>query len=324
MTQRRIFVSTLVAMAGAMAVSGAHAQAWPSKPVRLVVPFASGGPADALARFLSNKMAGDIGQSIIIDNKAGAGGTVGSAEVIRSNDGHTLLFSSTGALVITPNLMSNLSYNPDRDLVAVGQAVNTPSAIVVSSKSPFSSLADLVKFAKANPGKLDFGSAGTGTTTQLGAELLKKEAGISMTHIPYRGAAPAITDLIGGQVQLMVADVPAVVSHVKGGQFKALAVASTIRSDALPDVPTTAEVKLPGVVSGTWYGIMAPARTPPDVIAKVNAALNKALRHPETIAYFKAQGMQSAGGTADDFGKFIKAESTKWVTLSKEAGVKLE
>jgi tripartite-type tricarboxylate transporter receptor subunit TctC len=323
MNHRRILVSSLFAMAGALALTGAHAQSWPTKPVRIVVPFAAGGPADSLARFLANKMSADIGQ-IIIDNKAGAGGTVGSGEVIRSNDGHTFLFSSTGALVITPNLMTNLSYNPDRDLVAVGQAVNTPSAIVVSSKSPFNTLADLVNYAKAHPGKLDFGSAGTGTTTQLGAELLKKEAKISMTHSPYRGAAPAITDLIGGQVQLMVADVPAVVSYVKGGQFKALAVASTIRSDALPDVPTTAEAKFPGVVSGTWYGIMAPAKTPADVITKLNAALNKALQNPETIAYFKAQGMQSAGGSADDFGKFIKAESTKWVTLSKEAGIKLE
>jgi tripartite-type tricarboxylate transporter receptor subunit TctC len=323
MNNRRILVSSLFAMAGALALPGAHAQSWPTKPVRIVVPFSAGGPADSLARFLANKMSADIGQ-IIIDNKAGAGGTVGSGEVIRSNDGHTFLFSSTGALVITPNLMTNLSYNPDRDLVAVGQAVNTPSAIVVSSKSPFNTLSDLVNYAKAHPGKLDFGSAGTGTTTQLGAELLKKEAKISMTHIPYRGAAPAITDLIGGQVQLMVADVPAVVSYVKGGQFKALAVASTIRSDALPDVPTTAEAKFPGVVSGTWYGIMAPAKTPADVIAKLNAALNKALQNPETIAYFKAQGMQSAGGSSDDFGKFIKAESTKWVTLSKEAGIKLE
>ena len=323
MKHRRILVSSLMAMAGALALPAAHAQSWPTKPVRIVVPFAAGGPADALARFLANKMSADIGQ-IIIDNKGGAGGTVGSGEVIRSNDGHTLLFSSTGALVITPNLMSNLSYNPDRDLVAVGQAVNTPSAIVVSAKSPFNSLGDLVTFAKANPGKLDFGSAGTGTTTQLGAELLKKEAKISMTHIPYRGAAPAITDLIGGQVDLMVADVPAIVAYVKSGQFKALAVASRTRSDALPDVPTTAEARFPGVVSGTWYGIMAPAKTPADVIAKVNAALNKALQNPDTIAYFKTQGMQSAGGSADDFGKFIKAESTKWVTLSKEAGIKLE
>ncbi|MCB2043080.1 MAG: tripartite tricarboxylate transporter substrate binding protein [Burkholderiaceae bacterium] len=324
MNQRRILVSSLVALAGALALGSAHAQAWPSKPIRIVVPFAAGGPADALARFLTNKMAGDFSQPILIDNKGGAGGTLGSGEVVRSNDGHTFLFSSTGALVITPNLMSNLSYNPERDLVAVGQAVNTPSAIVVSAKSPFKTLGDLVTFAKAHPGKLDFGSAGTGTTTQLGAELLKKEAKISMTHIPYRGAAPAITDLIGGQVQLMVADVPAVVSYVKGGQFKALAVASSIRSDALPDVPTTAELKYPGVVSGTWYGIMAPAKTPSDVIAKLNASLNKVLQQPETLAHFKAQGMQPAGGLPEAFDKFIKAESAKWVTLSKEAGVKLE
>ena len=174
-----------------MSLPDAHAQSWPSKPVRIVVPFAAGGPADSLARFLATKMAADVGQPMVIDNKAGAGGTVGSAEVIRSTDGHSLLFSSTGALVIVPALTPNLSYNPERDLIAIGQAVVTPSVIVVSAKSPFNTLADLVTFAKANPGKLNFGSAGSGTSTQLGAELLKKEAGIFMTHIPYRGAAPA-------------------------------------------------------------------------------------------------------------------------------------
>ncbi len=324
MPTRRHLVSTLVALAVALPFASVHAQAWPSKPVRVVVPFAAGGPADALARFITNKMAPDLGQTIVIDNKGGAGGTLGSADVVRSNDGHSLLFSSTGALTIVPALMPNLSYNPERDLMAIGQAVITPSVIVVSAKSPFNTLADLVKYAKANPGKLNFASAGSGTSTHLGAELLKKEAGIFMTHIPYRGAAPATTDIIGGVADLMVADVPAVVAYLKGGQLKALAVTDTRRSPALPDVPSTTEANLKGVVSGTWYGLMAPAKTPPEVIAKVNAALNKALQNPETQAFFKAQGVQSVGGTPEAFDQFIRSEATKWGSLAKAAGVKLE
>jgi tripartite-type tricarboxylate transporter receptor subunit TctC len=324
MKNRRLLASALVALAAALPLSSVQAQSWPTRPVRIVVPFAAGGPADAMARFLANKMAADIGQTIVIDNKGGAGGTLGSAEVIRSSDGHSLLFSSTGALVIVPALTPNLGYNPERDLVAIGQAVITPSVIVVSAKSPFNTVADLVKFAKANPGKLNFASAGSGTSTQLGAELLKKEAGIFMTHIPYRGAAPATTDLIGGVADLMVADVPAVVAFIKGGQLRALAVASPTRSPALPEIPTTAEANLKGVVSGTWYGLMAPSKTPPEVIAKVNAALNKALQHPDTVAFFKLQGVQSVGGSPEEFGQFIRAEAAKWGALAKAVGVKLD
>jgi tripartite-type tricarboxylate transporter receptor subunit TctC len=324
MKNRRLLASALVALAAALPLSGVQAQSWPTRPVRIVVPFAAGGPADAMARFLANKMAADIGQTIVIDNKGGAGGTLGSAEVIRSSDGHSLLFSSTGALVIVPALTPNLGYNPERDLVAIGQAVITPSVIVVSAKSPFNTLADLVKFAKANPGKLNFASAGSGTSTQLGAELLKKEAGIFMTHIPYRGAAPATTDLIGGVADLMVADVPAVVAFIKGGQLRALAVASPTRSPALPEIPTTAEANLKGVVSGTWYGLMAPSKTPPEVIAKVNASLNKALQHPDTVAFFKLQGVQSVGGSPEEFSQFIRAEAAKWGALAKAVGVKLD
>ena len=324
MTTRRLFAAAFLVFAAASSLSDACAQAWPTKPVRLVVPFAAGGPADALARFLANKMSADIGQTIVIDNKGGAGGTLGSADVIRSNDGHSLLFSSTGALVIVPALTPNLSYNPDRDLVAIGQAVITPSVIVVSAKSPFNTLADLVTFAKANPDKLNFASAGSGTSTHLGAELLKKDAGIAITHIPYRGAAPATTDLIGGVADLMVADVPAVVSLIKGGQLRALAVAAPTRSPVLPETPTTAEASLKGVVSGTWYGLMAPSKTPPEVIAKVNTALNKALQHPDTVVFFKAQGVQSVGGSAEEFGQFIRAEAIKWGTLAKAVGAKLD
>lgn len=315
-------VATAVALSSATAV---HAQNWPTKPVRVVVPFAAGGPADTLARFLGTKMSADLGQQILIDNKAGAGGTLGAADVARSApDGYTTLFSSTGALVIFPVLSPKMPYNADKDLIPVGHAVTTPMVLVVSSSSPHRTLKDLIQFAKANPGKLNFASAGSGTTTQLGAELLKREAGIFMTHVPYRGAAPALTDVIGGQADLLVADIPAVLSFIKGGKVRPLAVLWPTRSPALPDVATTAELGLKNVISSTWYGLMAPTGTPKPVVDRLNASLNKALQHPETVAFLKAQGVEAAGGTPADFDKLIAAESAKWGTLAKAVGAKLD
>ena len=300
----------------------AHAQNWPSKSLRLVVPFAAGGPADALARFISMKMSSELGQPVVIDNKAGAGGVLGAMDVIQSTDGHSVLFASTGALVIIPAISLNPNYRPDRDLIAIGQAVNTPSVAVVSAKSRFNKLSEIVSYAKDNPAKLNYASAGSGTSTQLGTELLKRDAGIFITHIPYRGAAPAITDLISGTVDLMFADVPAVISFINAGQLKALALAGTERSPALPEVMTTGEAGFKTVISGTWYGLMGPAKMPNENVAKINAALNKALQHHETIVFFKSQGVQSAIGSPQDFSKFINAESIKWGTLIKSANIK--
>ncbi|CAN5653988.1 tripartite tricarboxylate transporter substrate binding protein [soil metagenome] len=326
---RRNIVRTLAAAAALGALGAVQAQGtaapWPTKPIRLVIPFAAGGPADIVARFLVTKMSADLGQQLVMDNKGGAGGTLGAGDVAKSApDGYTLLFSSTGALVIFPVLAQSMPYNPEKDLIPVGQAVITPSVIIVSSKSPFNSLADLVKFAKANPGKLNFASAGSGTTTQLGAELLKREAGIFITHIPYRGAAPAITDLIGGTADMMVADIPAALQFIKGGQLKALSVAAPTRSQVLPNIPTTAEGGYKEVISGTWYGFMAPAKTPPEIVARINASMNKALQQPDTIAFMSGQGVQTVGGSTADFDKFIKSEANKWQTLAKAVGAKLD
>jgi tripartite-type tricarboxylate transporter receptor subunit TctC len=300
----------------------AHAQNWPSKSIRIVVPFAAGGPADALARFISMKMTSELGQPVVIDNKAGAGGVLGAMDVIQSTDGHSILFASTGALVIIPAISLNPNYRPERDLIAIGQAVNTPSVAVVSAKSRFNKLSELVSYAKDNPAKLNYASAGSGTSTQLGTELLKRDASIFITHIPYRGAAPAITDLISGTVDLMFADVPAVISFIHAGQLKALALAAPERTSALPEVMTTSEAGYKTVISGTWYGLMGPAKMPIEVVTKVNAALNKTLQHPETTAFFKAQGVQAVIGSPQDFGKFINTESIKWGALIKSANVK--
>jgi tripartite-type tricarboxylate transporter receptor subunit TctC len=304
----------------------AVAQAWPNaNPIRIVVPFAAGGPADSLARFLTSKMSADLGQRILIDNKAGAGGTIGAAEVAKSPpNGYHFLFSSTGALVIYPALANNLPYQPERDLIAVGQAVTTPQLIVVSAKSKFNSLDDLVKAARASPGKINFASAGNATTPHLGAELLKREAKIFMTHVAYRGAAPALTDLIAGNVDVMFADLPAVIAFVKSGQLKALALADAKPSELLPDIKTTTELGYKNVISGTWYGLMTTTKTPDEIVTRVNASLNKALQLPETQGFLKSQGAIAMGGSAADFEKFVKTESVKWSSLAKSVGVKLD
>jgi tripartite-type tricarboxylate transporter receptor subunit TctC len=318
---RRTFTAAALLLAASFTT---QAQGWPAKPVRVVVPFAAGGPADSLARVLGTKMTADLGQQVLVDNKGGAGGTMGAAEVARAPaDGYTLLFSSTGALAIFP-VLSKVSYNPDKDLIPVAHAVTTPMAIVVSAKSPYRTLADLLAYAKANPGKLNFASAGPATTTQLGAELLKREAGITMTHVPYKGAAPALTDVMAGNADMMIADLPAVMSFVKGGKLHALAVTWPTRSSALPDVPSTAELGLTSVVASTWYGLMAPANTPPDVVARVNASLNKALAQPDVVSFLKTQGVEPAGGAPAEFGKLVKSDTLKWGTLAKAAGVRLD
>jgi len=320
--RRSFLYAALATLGGVMALPSVQAQTWPSKPVRLVVPFAAGGPADSLGRFIAGRLSAELGQTVVIDNKAGAGGTLGASDVIRATDGHSFLFASTGAMVIFPAISPSPNYRPDRDLVAVGQAVNTPGVVVVSAKSKFAKHEDLIAFAKANPGRLNYASAGNGTSTHLGIELLKREAGVFMTHIPYRGASPAITDLISGTVDTMFADVPAVVNFIESGQLRGLAVADAKRSPALPNIPTTAEVGFKNIIGGTWYGLLGPTSTPPEVVQKLNTALNKVLQQPETLAFFRTQGVAAAAGTPQDFTKFIHSESTKWASVVRSSGIK--
>lgn len=320
--RRTLVCAALGALGGLVSLPSVQAQTWPSKPLRLVVPFAAGGPADSLGRFIAGRLSAELGQTVVIDNKAGAGGTLGASDVIRATDGHSFLFASTGAMVIFPAISPSPNYRPDRDLVAVGQAVNTPGVVVVSAKSRFTKHEDLIAFAKANPGRLNYASAGNGTSTHLGIELLKREAGVFMTHIPYRGASPAITDLISGTVDTMFADVPAVVNFIESGQLRGLAVADVKRSPALPNIPTTAEVGFKNIIGGTWYGILGPASTPPDVVQRLNAALNKVLQQPETLAFFRTQGVAAAVGSPQDFAKFIQFESAKWASVVRSSGIK--
>ena len=301
------------------------AQPYPNKTVRLVVPFAAGGPADIQARWLGAKLTDVLGQQVIIDNKGGAGGILGTQSVTSAPaDGYTLLFSSVGAIAIAPYIAEKVPYDPKADLAPVLRVATSSTVLVTSRSSPFKTLSDLVTYARANPGKVSFASAGPGTTTHLGSELLKREAKIDMVHVPYRGAGPAITDVIAGTVNVMFVDAPVVLPHIKAGKLRALAVGGPARVPALPDTPTTAEAGQKEVRVETWYGLLAPTKTPRDIVLKLNRALNTVLASADGKEYFAAQGIQPNGGTPEEFASFIALEATRWTALAKAAGVKME
>ena len=302
----------------------AAAQAFPSKPIRVIVPFAAGGPADTVARIVSEKMASLLAKPVVIENRPGAGGVTGVAAVAKADpDGHTIGVSATGALAISPALQDSMPYDVFKDLRLVTQLVEVPSLLVINPNVPAKSLNELVALAKAEPGKLNFGSAGFGGTTHLGVELLKKSAGIDLVHVPYGGAAPAVNDLLGGHVQLMFADIPVLIGNVEAGKLRALAIGSAARAPAGPDVPTTAELGFPQVIAQTWYGIIAPGRTPPDVIGILQKAASDALHAPDVKDKLTQQGAIIVGSSSDDFTNFVKAELEKWGRIGREAGVKL-
>jgi tripartite-type tricarboxylate transporter receptor subunit TctC len=309
----------------ALAAHNGWAQTYPVKPIRLVVPFSPGGPADIQARWLAAQLSKSLGQQVVVDNRGGAGGIIGTQAVTSAPaDGYTLLFSSVGAIAIAPYIAEKVPYNAKEDLVPVVRVATAPTVLVTGAGSRYQNLADLVSYAKANPGKVTFASAGPGTTTHLGSELLKREAGIDMVHVPYKGAAPAITDVMTGTADVIFADAPVVMPFLKSNKLRALAIGTPARAPALPDVPTTAEGGYKNALVSTWYGMLAPAKTPRDIVMKLNGAINTALASSEAKSFFGDQGVQINGGTPEEFGAFIATESTRWTTLAKAAGVKME
>jgi tripartite-type tricarboxylate transporter receptor subunit TctC len=322
---RRTLLKRVTLLCAALVAAPAWAQDFPSRPVRLVVPFAAGGPADIQARWLSVKLAALLGQPVVIENKGGAGGILGAQTVATSaGDGYTLLFASVGAIAVAPYLADRVGYDPKKDLVPVVRVATAPTVLVTTAGSPLRSLADLVAAAKANPGKITFASAGPGTSLHLGAELLAREAGIKLNHIPYRGAAPALADVIAGTVDVIFADAPVVLPFLQSGKMRALAIGTPARAPGLPDVPTTAEGGYKNALVSTWYGILAPGKTQPALVARLNTVVNQVLQSADAKTYFAAQSLQINGGTPQQFGEFIESETIRWTGLAKSIGVKLE
>jgi len=295
------------------------------KPIRIVVPFPPGGATDILARDVAQKLTEAWGQQVIVDNRPGAGGNIGSELVAHSApDGYTLEMGTVGTHAINASLYAKMPYDHVKDFAPVILVAGVPNVLVVNNAVPANSVAELIAYAKANPGKLNFASSGNGTSIHLSGELFKVMAGVQMTHIPYKGSAPALQDLLGGQVQLMFDNLPPSLPQIKAGKVRALAVTSLTRAPALPDVPTIAESGLPGFEASSWFGILAPAGTPPAIVAKLNAEIAKWLATPEAKEKLAKQGANAAGGTPEDFAKHIAAETAKWAKVVKDSGAKID
>jgi tripartite-type tricarboxylate transporter receptor subunit TctC len=317
---RAALVALLLAAATALP---AQAQPYPNRPIRLIVPFPPGGPVDVMARVVVQRLAVGLGQ-VIIDNRPGAGGTVGSrAAAMAEPDGYTLLFGSSTTLAAGPALYRNLGYDPMKSFVPVGMISSVPFVLAVAPHVPARTLADLVAYAKANPGKVNFG-APTGTLPHLTGEMLKMRAGIDIVHIPYKGAATAITDVLSGQMDMAFEPISVMVGHVRDGKVIALVVTGATRSPELPDVPTMIESGYPGFISMSWTGIVAPAGTPPEVVAKLNRAVIDSFRSKEASESLARLGAEPNFGTPESFGAMIAAEIPKWAETVRAAGVRLD
>ena len=314
----------LLALTATLAATAALAQGYPNKPVKVIVPYPPGGPTDIVARSVAQKLSEQTGQQFVVDNRAGAGGNIG-AEAVKSSpaDGYTLLVATT-AHAINKTLFPKLNYDLVKDFVPVSQLTAGPLVIVANPKFAPNNVKELIAEAKARPGEVNFASSGPGQSTHLSAELFSAMAGIKMTHVPYKGSAPALTDTMGGQTAIFFDTMLSAMPHVRAGKLKALAVTSAQRSPAAPDIPTVAEAGLPGYEAIAWNGLLAPAGTPKEVVAKLNAEMKKALELPEIRERFAAQGFAAAYSTPEAYARFIEAEVDKWARVVKVSGAKVD
>jgi tripartite-type tricarboxylate transporter receptor subunit TctC len=307
----------------AAAMPAASAQDLPNKPVHIVIAFPAGGPTDFVGRLVADKVKDILGRTIIIENKAGANGAIGADYVAKSEpDGTTLFLTTLGAVGVTPHMRSHLPYNSIRDFAPVTLVVRNTTVLVVRSESPYKTTSDLVAAAKAKPGEMTFASTGVGSPPHLTLELFQSVTGVKFVHVPYRGAAPALTDLLGGQVQVFAADMPVLMSNIKGGKLRALGVASDQRNPMLPDVSTLAEQGYPNTVVDNWYGLLAPAKTPPAVVNKIHDAFVQAINDPGVNNKLINSGAIPVADTPAEFGTFFKSEYERWGKVVRERGIK--
>jgi tripartite-type tricarboxylate transporter receptor subunit TctC len=310
---------------GALAAPSAQAQApYPSRPITMVVPFPPGGPTDLVARVLAQKMTEQMGQQIVVDNRGGANGNIGSGFVAKAPaDGYTVLYN-TSSITLSPSLYKKLSYDVQRDLVPVALTATVPLGLVVNPSLPVNNVSEFIAYVKAHPGKLSYGSAGAGNVTHLGAFQFLQTANIDAVHVPYKGSAPADADLVGGQIQFMTDTVNSIAGFVREKRLRLLAVTTSKRVDLFPDVPTLAESGMPGFEVSAWQGIMAPANTPQPIINRLNTELMKALQNPDVQKKLAVQGAIPLGSTPEEYGAYIKSELTRWAAIVKQTGVSLE
>lgn len=317
--------SAVVLGAGLLGGTSALAQAYPTKPVTIIVPFAAGGTTDILARIIGQALTAELGQSVVVDNRAGAGGNIGGQAAAKAApDGHTLFMGTVGTHAINASLYKKMPFDPVKDFAPLTRVANVPNLLVANPAQPYKSVKDLIAYAKANPGKVNFGSSGNGSSIHLSGELFKSLAKVDMQHVPYKGSAPAVTDLLGNQIGIMFDNMPSAIQHVRSGKLVPLAVTTAKRSPELPNVPTIAEAGVPGYEATLWFGMFAPAGTPAPVLAKLNAAIVKVLAQPDVKKKINEQGAEVYSETPEQFAAFIQAESVKWGKVVKESGASLD
>ena len=322
-TSRRWVIGLLSSLALVPAI--AQTDAWPSKALRVIVPFPAGGGTDIVARDVTQKMSVTTKWTFVIDNKPGSGGNLGIDTAAKAPaDGYSLVIGQTSNLAINPSLYSKLPYDPIKDLTPIGLIGNAPLVLVVPTDSPFKTLGDVIKAAKAQPGFINYATSGNGTVAHLATELLQREAGIKLTHIPYKGATQGINDVIGGQVQLYMSSVPTLLGHIKNGKLRPLAVTAAKRTDDLPQTPTVAESGYKGFEAVTWFGLLGPAKLPASVVRTANTELNKALNSPDLRKKLEDQGLNVTSSSSEEFAKLIKADIAKWAPVVKDSGAKAD
>jgi tripartite-type tricarboxylate transporter receptor subunit TctC len=319
------FVLAVLCFAATSLAGPACAQTYPDRPVRIVVPFAAGGGSDVVARAIATKLADKLGQSFVVENRTGAGGSLGANQVARATpDGYTLLLGSSSEIAQYPNVASNVPYDSVRDFTPIALIATVPLVLTVTESLPVKNVQALLAHARQNPGKLNYGSAGPGSTTHLAVALFNSMTNTQMTHVPYRGSAPVVTDLIAGNLQLAIPTMSAVLPHANGGKIRLLAVSTAKRASALPDVPTIQESGVPGYATGLWTGLLAPSGTPPAVVSRLSAAVAEALAAPDMKGMLAGQGAEQTAGSPEEFAAEIKRELAVWKDVAQKTSIRID
>jgi tripartite-type tricarboxylate transporter receptor subunit TctC len=322
---RKVPGPAIAALGALLLAGGATAQTYPVKPVRLIVAFPAGGGSDVVGRILAQKLGERLGQQMVVENRAGAGGSIGTEAAVRSApDGYTLALGSTSEIAINPAVYTKLSYDTVRDLVGVAPVASTPMALLVHPALPVRAVKDVIALARSRPGQINYSSAGNGSTTHLASEIFRSAARVDLVHVPYKGAPPALADLVGGQVHMMISTLPAAMSLVQAGRLRALAVTTAKRAESMPDVPTMQEAGLPGFDVEYWYGIFAPSALAKDLAGRLHTEIAQTVRQPDVVASLAKQGAAPMSMSPAEFAAFVKAEVGKWGSAARAAGVKLD